>query len=412
MPKIAKELTAVQVNGLSKPGLHSVGGARGLYLKISPSGSKSWILRAVVGVKRRDIGLGSKIDVSLAKAREKVREAREKIERGIDPIIERRELKAAQTNAQSKDITFKQAALKCHAAKSPEFKNDKHKRDWISTLENHAFPKIGALPIGSIALPDILKVLEPIWQTKTETATRVRQRMESVFTWATVSKYREGENPARWTGNLKEVLPNPSKIAKVVHHPGLPWAEIGGFMQALKGKQGTAARALEFAILTAARTSEVRGMTWSEIDLNLALWTVPQDRIKAGKEHKVPLSKPATELLQSLPRFAGTAFVFPSAKGGSLSDGALLRVMKRMQLHYVPHGFRSTFKDWARSNTAYADEVSELALAHVNSDATRAAYARDELLPKRKLMMNDWAKYCGTIAAPGDVIALRSMKNG
>jgi integrase len=406
-----KELTALQVKRLSEPGFYAVGGATGLYLKVAPGGSRSWILRAVVGSKRRDIGLGGYPDVSVASAREAAKECRAKIRHGIDPVIERKEAKAALVNAQSKELSFREAAKRCHAAKSPEFRNEKHKKDWISALERHAFPKIGNLPVSSITLPDVLRVLEPIWHEKTETATRVRQRMEAVFAWATVSKFRDGENPARWDGNLKEVLPNPSKIAKVKHHPALPWQEVGAFMTELREKKGIAPRALEFAILTAARSSEVRGMTWPELDLDAAIWTVPEDRIKAGRQHKVPLSKPAIKLLKALPRMEGTYLVFPAPRGGMLSDVALLAVVKRMGAECVPHGFRSTFKDWARSCTAYPDEVSELALAHVNSDSTRAAYARDELLPKRKKMMEDWAKFCETQQKVSEVIPLRSNRS-
>lgn len=383
-----------------------------MYLKVAPGGSRSWILRAVVGRKRRDIGLGGYPDVSVARAREEAKSCREKIRKGIDPVIERKEAKAALVAAQDRELSFKQAATRCHAAKSPEFRSQKHRADWINALERHAFPVIGNMAVSDIGLSDILRVLEPIWQSKTETATRIRQRLEAVLTWATVSGYRDGDNPARWEGNLKEILPTPSKIMKVRHHPALPWQEIGQFMANLRKREGIAARALEFSILTAARTGEVRGMEWSEVDFDAKTWTVPPERIKAGRRHIVPLSDAALAILKDVPRMEGSDYVFTGAKGGPLSNNTMLALLKRMDVDAVPHGFRSTFKDWARSSTAYADEVSELALAHVNSDATRAAYARDELLPKRQRLMEDWAKYCSVIRGEGEVVSLRRQVDG
>ena len=252
-----------------------------------------------------------------------------------------------------------------------------------------------------------MQVLEPVWHSKTETASRLRQRVEAVLTWAAVSGFRSGDNPARWQGNLKELLPAARKIKKVQHHAALPWQKIGTFMAELRKREGLGARALEFAILSAARSGEVRGMTWDEVDLSAKVWTVPEQRIKAGKAHKIPLSSEAVKLLKALPKFPESPYVFPAARGGQLSDMALTAVLKRLQVDATVHGFRSTFKDWARSCTAYPDEVSELALAHVNSDATRSAYARDELLPQRTRMMKDWAKFCGTVKKPGKVVPIR-----
>lgn len=393
-PKHAQELTAMAVKKASKPGYHYVGGVPGLILQVAETGSKSWILRTTVGNKRREIGLGGYPEISLKAAREAARAARAQIRDGIDPVAERKAARAALIAAQGKTITFKAAAYRCHSAKSAEFRNDKHRKDWISSLERYAFPVIENLPVSDIELPHIMQVLEPIWTTKTETATRLRQRIESVLTWATVSGFRQGENPARWDGNLKEVLPAPSKIAKTKHYPAVHWRDMGSFMADLRKREGMGARALEFAILTAARSGEVRGMTWDEVDFQSRIWTVPAERIKAGKQHKVPLSPDALSILKNLPRFEGTPYVFPALRGGKLSDMALSAVVRRMGIDAVPHGFRSTFKDWARSCTSYPDEVSELTLAHVSTDATRAAYARDELLPKRKKLMNDWAKFC------------------
>jgi integrase len=410
-PKSAKELTAIQVKRLTKPSRHAVGGVPGLHLYVSQSGARSWVLRVTVGSKRRDIGLGGYPEVSLKLAKETAIKYRQMIRDGIDPIIERKAAKAALISAQEKGITFQDAAVRCHAAKSPEFRNEKHRKDWISSLERFAYPIIGKLPIADIELPHIMQVLKPIWHEKTETATRVRQRLETVLTWAAVSGFRKGENPARWAGNLKEVLAAPSKIIKTQHYRALPWQEIGKFMPKLRSKEGIAARALEFSILTAARSGEVRGMTWNEIDLDEKLWTVPEDRIKAGRAHKVPLSQDVIKLLKSTPQFYESEYVFSAPRGGKLSDMALAAVLRRMNVDAVPHGFRSTFKDWARSCTAYPDEVSELALAHVSNDATRAAYARDELLPKRARLMRDWAKFCNTIPTKAKVTPIRKRRS-
>jgi integrase len=408
--KTDKELSPVQVRRLAGVGMHRVGGVKGLYLAIAPAGSKSWILRVTVGLKRRDIGLGGFPTVTLQMARDAAREAHQKIRQGVDPVSERRSLRASLEAVQAAHLTFREAARRCHAAKAPEFKNEKHRKEWITTLERHVFPALGNLAVAEITLPHVLKALEPIWHEKTETATRVRQRIEAVLTWSTVSGYRAGENPARWTGNLKEVLPNPGKISKVVHHPALPWQQIGKFMAGLQAKSGNSVRALEFAILTASRSGEVRGMTWDEIDFKAKLWTVPAGRIKAGKQHKVPLSPEALKILEAQPEQEDTPYVFPALRGGMLSDTALLMVVRRIGVDAVPHGFRSTFKDWARSCTAYADEVSELALAHVNDDKTRAAYARDELLPQREKLMKEWARFCRTLKKPANVVPFRKAK--
>ena len=405
MPKKAKELSATEVRRLTKPGLHAVGGVAGLLLQVTPTGATSWILRTMVGSKRRDIGLGGFPDVPLAMAREKAREAKEQIKQGIDPVEQRRAARAALMGAQAKALTFEEAAIHCHAARSAEFRSAKHARDWLSSLERYAFPALGLLPVADVDMPHHHKALQPIWETRTETATRVRQRIEAVLAWATVSKYRSGDNPARWSGNLDAVLPKPAKISKVKHHRALAWQKIPGFMADLRKMEGMGARALEFAILTAARSGEVRLATWEEIDLDAKLWTIPGERMKAGKPHRVPLSAAAVTLLKELPRLS--EYVFTAPRGGVLSDMSISAVTRRMKVDAVPHGFRSSFKDWARSSTAYPDEVSELALAHVNSDATRAAYARDELLPKRTNLMRDWCKYINSPARGGEVVSIR-----
>ncbi len=410
MPKKARERSALWVKRQTRPGLYAVGAVSGLQLQVKESGARSWILRAVVGSLRRDIGLGGYPDVPLEDARNRARDAREQIRQGIDPVLARKAAQDALRAAQAKDRTFDQVAKLAHEAKAPEFKNKKHRDQWINTLTTYASPVIGSLPIASIELPHVIEVLQPIWQTKTETATRVRQRIEAVLSYAAASGFRPaGPNPAAWKGSLEHALPKAMKVKRVEHHPALPWHDLGEFMAQLRQHTGKGARALEFLILSAARSGEVRFATWDEIDFAAKLWTVPAERMKAGNAHKVPLSDPAIELLRALPRVKGSKFIFPGNKGRALSDSTLSKFMRDMGVQGVPHGFRSSFKDWARSSTAYADEVSELALAHVNSDATRSAYARDGLMAKRTRLMRDWAKYLGTVPRNAKVIPLRAQ---
>ncbi|MFO7582918.1 tyrosine-type recombinase/integrase [Guyparkeria sp.] len=415
MPRVAKELSAAEVRRLTRPGFHAVGGVSGLLLQVKEAGGRSWVLRARVAGKRRAFGLGSFPEVSLSLARDRAREMREQLRQGIDPAGERKKARDRLIAERLSRMTFSDAVTRYHKSKAVEFKSAKHRRDWISSLERYAVPKIGGLSVSEIELPHVLKVLEPIWTEKTETATRVRQRLESVLSWATVSGYRTGENPARWRGNLEAVLPKPGKVRKVQSFAALPWQRVGEFVKALRGREGTGARALEFLILTASRSGEVRGATWAEIDLEAKLWTIPGERMKAGKPHRVPLSDAAARLLADLPRTGDLVFAAP--RGGMLSDMGITSVIRRMHSTSIKaggegytdpnqdgatitaHGFRSAFKDWARSRTSFADEVSELALAHVSTDATRAAYARDELLPQRSRLMDEWAAFC---AAPMD----------
>jgi integrase len=393
MPRKAEALSAVEVKRLTRPGFYAVGGVSGLHLQVTGTGARSWILRAKVGLKRRDIGLGGYPDVPLAQARDKAREAREAIKDGIDPVEQRKAARLALMADQAKSITFRDAARRYLEIKSREFRNPKHIQQWTNTLETYAHPIIGPMRVSEIELAHIVQLLEPIWQTKTETATRVRGRIEAVLAWATVSGFRAGENPARLKDNVDLALGRPAKMRKVNHFRALPYSELPAFMQRLRARPGTSARALEFAILTAGRSGEVRGATWPEIDLDAAIWTIPGERMKSGKPHRVPLSPTAITLLKGLPQMVGEPHLFPAPRGGSMSDVALTALLKRMQEPVTAHGFRSTFKDWAREQTNYADEVSELALAHVNSDATRAAYARSELIDKRRQLMQEWERY-------------------
>ena len=410
MPKRAKELTAIEVKRITRTGFHAVGGVAGLHLRVTDSGAKHWILRAKSGARRRDFGLGPYPEVLLAQARDNAREIKQAIRDGRDPIAERKAAVAAVRAEQARELSFAEAARRCHKARSAEFRSAKHAKLWLSSLERHAIPVIGNLPVSEIDLPQVLKVLEPIWLDKPETASRVRQRMETVMTWATVSGYREGENPCRWAGNLKEVLPTHSRVRKVQHFPALPWQRMPAFLAALKCEQGMGARALELIVYTAARSGEVRGATWAEIDLKRRVWRVSSDRMKGGKAHAVPLNDAAVALLESVPRFEGSDYVFTAPRGGAISDMTISATLRRMHNTSVenggdgwtepatgrvavPHGVRSSFKDWARNRSTLPDEVSELQLAHVNDDKTRAAYARDELLEKRKTLMAEWCNF-------------------
>ena len=413
MPRQAKELSALEVGRIKQAGMHAVGGVPGLHLQVLPSGGRSWILRTVMGGKRCQIGLGGYPAVTLALAREKAREAREAIEQGRNPIAERAAARSALAAHHGSLITFAEAAAKFIEAKSPEWSNAKHAAQWTATLETYAYPTIGKVHVRDVALAHVVKILEPIWATKTETATRLRGRIESVLDWATVRGYRHGDNPARWRGHLDKLLAKPTKVAKVEHHEAIPVDELGAFLVELRKQNGIAARALEFAILTAARSGEVRGAAWSEVDLTNGVWTIPAERMKAKREHRVPLSDRAITLLRALPRFEGTDTIFVAPRGGVLSDMTLTAVMRRMKVDAVPHGFRSTFRDWAAERTNYPREVAEMALAHAIGDKVEAAYRRGDLFEKRRRMMDEWAKFCDTVQQPGEVVPInRQLKEG
>jgi integrase len=393
MARKANEMGALAVSRLTAPGMHYVGGVAGLALQVLPTGGRTWILRATIAGKRRDMGLGGYPDVTLAGAREAARIARDKIRNGVDPIAERKAAQIALRANPGKEMTFKAAALAYIAAHEAGWRNAKHAQQWKNSLQAHAYPVIGALSVRDVELSHITKILDPIWQTRTETATRLRGRIEQVLDWATVRGYREGLNPARWRGHLDKLLTAPSKVAKVKHHQALPWAEMGSFMKRLHEAEGMGARALEFTILTAARSGEVRGATWGEINLEAAEWNVPGERMKARKHHRVPLSAAAVALLKALPRAAGCDLVFPATRGGQLSDMTLTAVLRRMGVEAVPHGFRSTFRDWASECTNYPRDAAEMALAHTIGDKVEAAYRRGDLFEKRVLMMADWATF-------------------
>lgn len=411
MPKKASELSALDVKRLKHPGhghnaTFAVGGVAGLLMQVAPSGAQSWLLRCKVGDKRRHIGLGGYPDVTLALARERARDARELIRQGIDPIEHRKSTVASLVVAQKRGLTFSEAMEKFLSGKLAEFDNLKHRKQWRATLDKYALPAVGKMLVADIGVSDVQRILEPIWLTKNETASRLRGRVEAVLAWTTVAGYRTGDNPARWKGNLDAVLPKPSKVAKVEHHPALSIDHASDWFADVQARDGTAARALEFMSVTAARSGEVRGAIWLEIDLDAGLWTIPAERMKGRKEHRVPLTAHAIALLRDPDWHQGSEYVFPAVRGGMLSDAALSACMKRIHASNpgmyldrvsarpaVPHGLRSTFRDWTAERTEYPREMAEIALAHkVGSDVERA-YRRGDMVEKRRGMMTAWGRF-------------------
>lgn len=408
MPKTAKALTATQVRRITEVGLHPVGGVPGLYLQVTRYRVCSWILRASIGGSVRYMGLGSYPEVSLGDAREAAKQARDAIRQGRDPIEERRQAKSQLAAARAKRLTFAEAARHCFDANAPNWSSATHRRDWMNSLKRHAFPTIGGLDVSEVELPHVMRILQPLWTTRTRTARSLRERIELVLGWATISGYRSGDNPARWEGYLDQVLPDPSKFHQVEHLRALPWADMPDFVAKLRQREGTAARALELIVLTASRGIEIRGAKWSEVDLKARTLTVPAERMKGRRPHTIPLCDDALALLKGLKREGD--LVFPNNGGNkALSGMALRRVLDDLGVDATVHGFRSSFKDWARSRTKYPDEVSELQLAHINSDATRAAYARDELLPQRAKLMQAWGKYLREGKAPANTNNVTSI---
>ncbi|MBD8679267.1 tyrosine-type recombinase/integrase [Sphingomonas sp. CFBP 13720] len=400
MPRKAKELGALAVANLKPVESASgrmrtrfmVGGADGLHLRIAGA-SKSWILRVMVGGVRRDIGLGSYPGVTLATARKLANAHRDRVAQGGDPIAERR-AKA------DKGKTFRACAEAYIASRCSEWKNPKHASQWSSTLEAYAYPVFGSVPVDAIDTAFVLKAVEPIWAAKTETASRLRGRIEKVLGWATFRGYRSGENPARWKDHLDHHLPSPGDVRKIKHHASLPYPELPAFVAELRQRTGMAARALEFAILCVSRSGEVRQAVWSEIDMDRRTWTIPAERMKAKREHVVPLSDGALSILRGLPKRkvdpgAAVEFVFPAPHGSSFSDAVFQALFKRMgRSDLTQHGFRSTFREWAGEMSNYPREVIEHALAHQLADKAEAAYQRGSLLPKRVLLMSAWSNYC------------------
>jgi len=380
MPLSARKVEA------AGPGRH--GDGRGLFLYVKVSGARSWVLRYQVLGKRHDLGLGAYPEVSLAMARDRALQARRMIQEGEDPIAKKR---------QAQPKTFKDAALELIESKRPGWKNAKHAAQWTSTLEAYVFPGLGRMQVAQIETADVMSVLKPIWTAKPETANRVRQRIEAVLDYASALGIRTGDNPARWRGHLDHLLPKPTKVKAVKHHPALAHAEIAGFMEDLSGRKGVAARALAFTILTAARSGETRSATWAEIDLDAKLWTISADRMKAGKEHRVPLSAEAIACLGPKRDDAALIFESETKPGKPISDMSMTAVLRRMGRDTITvHGFRSTFRDWAGETTGFPREVIEAALAHGIKDKAEAAYARSDLFDKRRKLMEAWARVATT----------------
>ncbi|ESY21728.1 MULTISPECIES: site-specific integrase [unclassified Mesorhizobium] len=403
MARSINKLSAVEVAKKTKPGTYGDGG--GLYLQVAKSTAKgaqdgevtkSWLFRFMLAGKARYMGLGDVQTFSLKEARERARDARQKVTDGIDPIEVRKEKKAALRAEDAKRVTFKQASERYIAAHSAGWKNAKHAEQWRNTLTTYAWPVIGDLPVAKVDSAHVMQILEPIWTTKTETATRVRGRVELVLDWAKARHYRSGDNPARWRGHLDKLLPARSKVAKVEHHAAMPYADLPAFMSQLRSMGSISARALEFTILTAVRTGEAIGVMEGEIDFANKLWTIPAVRMKASRPHRVPLSDRALQILKSVPREADSPYLFPGARTGKpLSNMAMLELLRGMEgmEGLTVHGFRSTFRDWAAERSNFPRELAEAALAHVLSDKTEAAYQRGDMLEKRRKVMTAWASF-------------------
>jgi integrase len=416
MAGTAGRLTALKVDRLkSKVGMHHDGG--GLYLQVTAGGA-SWVLRYMLGGKAREMGLGPLALFSLADARAKALDARRLRHDGIDPIAHRRAEKAARVLQDAKGITFKECAESYIKAHRAGWRNAKHAGQWEATLKTYAEDAIGSLPVQAIDTALVLKVLEPIWTTKPETASRLRGRLENILDWAKVRGYRDGENPARWRGHLDKLLPARGKVRRVEHHAALAYAELPAFMAELRTREATAARALEFAILTGARTGEVIGARLDEISEREKVWTVPAERMKAGKEHRVALSARALVIVNGIdrqsegPQTETDTFVFPGGKPTKpLSNMALLMLLRRMgRDDLTAHGFRSTFRTWAAERTTFPREVIEAALAHTIGNKVEAAYQRSDLFKKRSLLMDAWARFCSSAATTGQAIALQDKR--
>ena len=408
----------------AEPGHFADGG--GLYLQVSKWGTKSWVFKFTLKGRTRGMGLGPIVDLTnlpkvrsaIAEAREEAADLRKIVKAGRDPIEERKAAKANAREDAVASILFKDAVIKCHARKEGEFRNEKHRKDWLSSLTMYATPKIGNMDVANITTQDILRVLSQsidedgntLWESRTETASRLRGRLETVLSWATVAGFRNGDNPARWAGNLKELLAKPSKLAKKEKQPALSQTDFPNWFSDLRKRDGMSARALEFATLCASRSGEVRGATWDEIDLEARIWRIPGARMKTERDHRVPLTEAAIQLLKARPRMAGSSFVFHAPRGGELSDMSLSAVMRRMHeaevnagrkgwvdpdrmRPAVPHGLRSVFRVWT-AERGYDRDMAEMALAHNVGNEVERAYQRSDMIERRRTMMADWAAHC------------------
>ena len=408
MARASNKLSAVEVKGIGRKGMYHDGG--GLYLQVSAGGAKSWIFRFMLDGRSREMGLGPVHAIPLADARKRAAECRRMRFDGIDPIEARRAQRDEKKLAAATAMTFDACAAAYIDAHKAGWRNAKHIDQWSNTLATYAGPVFGSVPVQAVDVGLVMKVLEPIWNKKPETASRVRGRIESVLDWAKARGYRAGENPARWRGHLDSLLPARSKVQRVEHHPALPYDELANFVAALRSQEGIASRALEFLILTATRTGEVIGAQWDEIDLGEKIWVVPPARMKAGREHRVPLSAVAVAILKEMKKIHEGDFVFPGGKKGKpLSNMAMLAVLKRIgRSDLTAHGFRSSFRDWAAERTNFPREVAEMALAHTVGDKVEAAYRRGDLFQKRRRIMDAWARFCGTARPQVEVVPIGS----
>jgi integrase len=415
MARQQQRLSALQVSKLTKPGLYGDGG--GLTLQITTTGAKSWLFRYMVAGQPFGMGLGPTHTVSLAEARQKALDARKQLIEGINPLAAKKQIQIEAALARARMMSFDQCAEAYILAHKAGWNNTKHIDQWTSTLKTYASPVFGHLPVAEVDTGLVVKCLSLIWESKTETASRLRGRIESVLGWATTSGYRTGENPARWKGHLDNLLATISKTSRTKNHPSLPWPRIGAFMSALRAREGIAARAVEFAVLTACRSGEVRGARWAEFDTAGKVWTIPAERMKAKREHEVPLSDATLALLESMPKDG--ELVFSGTKGQPLSDMSLTALIRRMNGDGKPvwvdangkgvtvHGFRSSFRMWAAETTNYPREVAEHALAHQLPDAVERAYQRGSQFTKRAALMTEWAVYCATVQPDAVVKPIR-----
>jgi integrase len=420
--EVIVQLSAKKVEKLKMPGRYHDG--HGLYLQVVSPTNRSWVFKYERAGRERMLGLGPLHTFSLAEARQRARAARQQLADGIDPVEAKKALRVALKVETAKTITFETAAREYFAQHEKKWKNPKHSTQFLSSLQNYAFDIIGELPVSAIYIGQVLKVLERkdhekypgvrLWDAITETANRVRKRIEVVLDWSAVRGYRAtGDNPARWTGHLENVLPARHKIRKTEHFKALPYAELPTFYGKLQARNELTARALQFAILTAARTAETLGATWDEIDFANRMWTIPATRIKAAREHRVPLSDAAIAILRALPREDGTPFLFIGARtGAAMQDRTLAAVVRRVGGGATVHGFRSTFRQWGAEQTAFPSEMLEMALAHAVGTATERAYQRSDLLEKRRRLMQDWAEFCSSptsvIGDRNNVVAIRA----
>lgn len=408
MGKLSK-LTALAVQRLNKKGRYADGG--GLYLQVSSSGTKSWLFRYMLDGRSHEMGLGPLDLVPLAEARERSYSCRKLLLDGKDPMAVRESERQARRLETAKTMTFRECAIAYIDAHAGEWRNDKHISQWRNTLETYAHPIVGDLSVQSIDQDLVLKVLQPIWTTRTETASRLRGRIESILDWASVRKLRQGDNPARWRGHLDKLLPRPSKIAPHKHHPALPIDDTSDFIRKIQKMETVGARALEFLILTVVRTGGILGARWDEINWKDAIWTVPGERMKGGQIHRVPLTARMMEILHEMNASKRGELIFPGRKKGKpLSNMALVEIMRGLKRSEVPHGFRSTFKDWAAERTNFPNEVTEMALAHTISNKVEAAYRRGDLFLKRRKLMEAWTQFCQTVPQEAPVVKLENLR--